>query len=349
MSFTFHASRITTMSTPLSPPNQSRLTQLAALLQTRQGQLHYVDYKQAEQDCERLAALLLQQITRPELATFHFAPIPRGGLIVLGMLAYILDLQPAQLLPQPNDQRPLVLVDDCALTGGRFGRFLAQTTAAPVIFAHLYSHPALRQAILEREARVSHCLAAHDLADHPPDDPALYAGWQSRWRERLGAGRYWIGQPDLVCFAWSEPDQPFFNPASGQIEDGWRFLPPHACLKNKAALAVPPSLQETSQRLNSESQPASEPPGGLYNWRVSSQVVTGRFDDLLWLCHTGSGQLFSLDGVAADMWRALAAYGHIATAAAYLLTLYAIPAATLHHDLTAFTHTLAAKGLLEPA
>ena len=108
-----------------------------------------VSYHQAEAGAKSLAAELSAAFSRSELARFGYVAIPRSGHFVLGMLAYVLDLGPRQLLRQPADA-PVVLVDDCALTGLRFQQMLQSLPHERVIFAHLYSHPALRQAIASR-------------------------------------------------------------------------------------------------------------------------------------------------------------------------------------------------------
>ena len=285
--------------------SQERLRQLAASLRELRGTLRRVDYRQAEADCELLATALLQEIPRAELDRFRFAAIPRGGLIVLGMLAYALDLNPEHLQPHAGDGA-LVLVDDCALTGARFASHLAKTQAREVVFVHLYSHPALRQAIREQEERVRACLAAHDLRDtRGVADPE----WQERWHRRLGGQRYWYGLPELVCFAWNEPDRPFWNAAAERVEDGWKVIPPHLCLKTRIALAGPCPV------------PARR------TWQSPADVVSGEFDGTLWLCQTTTDRVYSLDGVGAEI--------------------FEVEAVQALQDVETFSAQLAASGLLE--
>jgi hypothetical protein len=101
--------------------------------------LRYVSYARAQEDCERLAARLVERFGRDELRDFRFVAIPRGGFVVLGMLAYILGLRGSQLEPPHPPDAPLVVVDDCALSGVRFGQFLERVDCSRVVFAHLYS------------------------------------------------------------------------------------------------------------------------------------------------------------------------------------------------------------------
>ncbi|HEX6200804.1 MAG TPA: hypothetical protein VF150_11100, partial [Thermoanaerobaculia bacterium] len=176
---------------PLGETEQARLGALAALLDRLAGSARYVGYAQAERDCEALAAKLLARFSRAELQRFSYLPIPRGGLIVLGMLSYLLDLAPERLAVGRPPDGPVVVIDDCALTGARLAATLRALPETEVVFAHLYSHPALRRAVVRREPRVVECLAARDLRDLAPEsypDPKDLGRWRRRWRRRLGPG-----------------------------------------------------------------------------------------------------------------------------------------------------------------
>jgi hypothetical protein len=321
---------------PMSLPeaDRGRLRPLAGMLRRLRGHLRYVGYRQAEEDCEVLAAKLLELFPRSELGRFTFAPIPRGGLIVLGMLSYALGLDRERFRLDPGSSGPLVVVDDCALTGARLAGFLETAASREVVAVHLYSHPDLRRAVREREARVVACLAARDLADLAPARPEEHRLWTERWRERLGSGRswpgYWLGQPEPVGFAWNEPDRPFWNGVSGRVEDGWRFLPPHLCLKTRAALG---------------GEPPGVPRGRV--WRAPSHLVHGTFDGLLWLCDTRADQVFSLAGTGADLWRWLACWSDEAVAARRLAESYGIDPETARRETLAFAAELERAGLLE--
>ena len=315
---------------PLESVQVARLGALAALVQRLRATVRYVGYRRAERDCEALAAGLLEAYPRSELADFACRGIPRGGLIVAGMLSYMLDLGAEQLSGDADPSRPLLLVDDCALSGVRFRGVLAASGAERVVFAHLYSHPALRAAIVDREERVESCLAAVDLADHARrvygDD---YERWRAAGEARLGPGRYWLGLPDLVCFAWSEPDRPFWNPVSRELEEGWRLLPPHRCLEARGELGPAPAGMDA---------PA---------WRVAEGVTRGRFEGRVWLHALETDRVFSLEGVGAEMWRVLAGWGSVEAGAAHLAERYAAPIERLRDDLEAFARALAEQRLLE--
>lgn len=314
------------------PVDAARLGTLPGLVRRLRHTLRYVDYRQAETDCETLAARLLDNYSRADLREFAVHGIPRGGLIVLGMLSYMLDLTAEQLSAGTDPGRPLLLVDDCALSGTRVSAALEASSSPRVLFAHLYSHPGLRAAIVEREPRVERCIAAADLEDHARevygDD---YERWRESGRQHLGGSRYWLGLPDLVCFAWSEPDRPIWNPVSETLEEGWRLLPPHLCLKARGGLGPPPI------------------PVASAAWHVSDGVVSATQEGRIWLYSLETDRVYSLEGVGAEMWLALASWGSVEAGAAFLAGSYEAPLETLRQDLEAFAGTLTDRGLLQAA
>lgn len=316
----------------LDPVDEARLATLPGVVRQLRHTLRYVDYRQAEDDCEALAARLLAAYPRSELAGFAARGIPRGGLIVLGMLAYMLDLAPEQLSGGAEAGRPLLLVDDCALSGARFRTALQARDSPRVVFAHLYSHPALRAAIVESEESVDGCLAARDLNDYARE---LYGDDYERWRtsawEHVSGKPYWLGLPDLVCFPWSEPDRPIWNPASEALEEGWRLLPPHRCLKARAGLGPPPL-------------PVEEP-----EWQVAAGVITLTRGERIWLYSLTTDQVHALAGTGAEMWLALATWGSIDAGVRYLAGRYEAEESTLRRDLETLAARLVESRLLEPA
>jgi hypothetical protein len=313
----------------------ARLAALGQGLNDVLSRLCYVDYMQAEQDCALLAAQLVERFGHDELRRFRFTAIPRGGLIVLGMLAYTLGLKRTQLEPPHLSDVPLVVVDDCALTGARFGRFLERCESQQVIFAHLYSHPDLRAAIEAQEPRVVACLSAHDLHDHGPERLGdEYPAWRERWLARLEGPRYWIGQPDHVCFAWNEPDRFFWNPVTEQVESGWCIVPPEFCLKHRPAPGM-------------ESIPVQVQPEGKGPLKPSQRVLFGEFEGRIVVGDLEAEKSFCLADVAADMWRAIVEYGNVEDVVAALLREYDVDEATLQVDLRAFVGDLLTRGLLE--
>ncbi len=314
---------------------EGRLHALRVQLGAALERLRYVSYAQAEEDCEALARRLIERFGRGEVRRFRFTGIPRGGLVVLGMLSYALDLEHAQLTPPHPPRAPLVVVDDCALTGSRFGRFLKQCESRRVVFAPLYAHPGLRASV-ESEPRVMACLSAQDLHDHGPERlGSRYAAWKKRWAERADGPRYWIGQPDHVCFPWNEPDMGVWNPSANAAEQGWRVVPPAHCLKNRPAADGGPSAPV-------QVQPRSRGP-----LAPAAEVFFGTFEGQLVVAHAGEKTSFRLTGAAAGMWRALVEHAAVEEALAALQGAYDADAVTLEADLRAFAKDLRAHDLLE--
>lgn len=180
-----------------------------------------------------------------ELVRFRFTAIPRGGLLVLGLLAYRLGLPRDRV--EGQGEGPTVLVDDCSLTGERLTAFLAATVNRPVVFAHLLSHPSLRREIELREDWGVTCLAADDLAELTPLDPAERADWLRRLTAEDESPRYWAGRVEHVCFPWCEPTALIWNSVAGCVERAWRLVPPERFLAPPTDLArLPIEIRSTA-------------------------------------------------------------------------------------------------------
>jgi hypothetical protein len=314
---------------------RARLDVLRWQLDNYLPSLRYIGYAQAEEDCERLAAQLVEHFGREELRSFRFTAIPRGGFIVLGMLAYALDLQYSQLEGSHPPEIPLVVVDDYAGSGVRFGRFLERLGNRQVVFAHLYSHPDLRAAIEAREAGRVTCFSARDLQDCAPKlyGEGYYA-WRERWLARMDRHGYWVGEPNPVCFAWNEPDTVTWNPVSDREEPGWRLIPPELCLKNRVAPGTEP--------IQVQVQPKGKGP-----LKPSSRVLFGELEGQMVLGDLEAEECFVLDSVGTDMWQAVVEHGNIEGATNALMEIYEVNGTVLRDDLQRFVEDLLARGLLE--
>ena len=292
--------------------------------------MFYIDYTAAERLCICLAEEL-RNCLGAELPDSRFIAIPRGGLIVLGILAYILELSANQIVSTTVDPvtSPTVVVDDCSLSGARFARFLQDLPAETerVVFVHLASHPALRRAIQEQEARVIHCLAATNLHEKS-DVTQSMRPWGKRFIETFPTKRYWLGRVQAVYFAWSEPDRNIWNQHTQQFER-WHIAIPRHCLDARTALGVPLTSRE----------PGNISVPDYLSWRIKADGIQ--------LLRRDDGRVFGLPGSAGDMWRALAAYGDIEQAANYLNKLYDVAPEQLLIDLHTFTEQLISQGLLE--
>ncbi|MDF5733210.1 MAG: PqqD family peptide modification chaperone [Rhizonema sp. PD38] len=302
-------------------------------LNTNITRLRYVSYRQAEADCERLAKQLVDRFG-DQLKEFHFTGVPRGGLIVLGMLAYALGLRSDQLQPPSSTHVPWVVVDDCVFTGSRLGQFLQSHSHEAVIFAHLYSHPDLRQAIAVREPNVIACLSAQDLHDYALEDLGdHYLDWQANCLAQLDGIRYWVGKTDNICFSWNEPDRFVWNPVTEKIEGCWLLIPPEICLKNR--------LKAATQAPTIQIQPQSK---GLI--QPDSQVIFGEYEGQIVIGHLATQESFCLTGIAADIWLAIIEHGNLEKVVTALLRSYEVDEATLRLDVDTFTNDLYAQGLL---
>ncbi len=296
--------------------------------------LQYINYAEVEDACQILARHLAERFSESELSRFQFTSIPRGGHIVLGMLAYALQLRRPQLEMSAADT-PLVVVDDCALTGLRFHQFLGKYRHRQVVFTPLYSHPDLRSSVESEEANVLACLSGRDLHDYGPQQSGdRYPGWQQRWLAKLEGHRYWAGQIRHLCLPWNEPDRLLWNPVTQRAEIGWRVVPPELCLGNRG--------QPYSNSVNVQIQ--HQPPGPL---RPPDQVFFCRHNDQIVVGDLNTGGAFGLADVAGQMWNAIVEQGSCESALDELSQRYDVSASRLKVDLEAFVEDLSGRGLLE--
>jgi hypothetical protein len=296
--------------------------------------LRYVTYGEAMLVCEQLAEQLQKTFGSKSLQDFQFYGVPRGGLIVLGMLSYILGLRAKQLNPAELSPAPLVVVDDCALSGSRFYRVLQQYPHQSLILATLYSHPALRAAIASREPNVIQCLSGQELYDHGPETMgADYSTWQAQNQARLEGHRYWLGLPDYLCFPWNEPDHLLWNSTTAALEQSWHILPPRFCLKNRptSGVALPIQVQPSVQ-------------GWL---QPTAQVVFGELNGQVLIGHLPTGETFGLSGKAATFWRVILRVDGMEEAIAELSAHDADE--NLRSDLTTLVAQLIQQKILQPS
>lgn len=308
--------------------------QLAITLQ----RVTLLDHAAAEGAAAGLADELVARYGRDELRRFRYAAVPRGGLIVLGMLAYLLDLPSERLTTTssalPDEDAPLVLVDDIAISGLRLSQTLTGLPERRTMIATLHAHPDLRTAFTAMHPRVEAFASAHDLHDHAPAALADgYTDWLERWRGRASPGTAWIGQPDHVVYPWNEPDLGVWNEVAGREEPGWSVVPPEHCLKRRTRAAVPVQVMPDA------AGPLRPPP----------EVVTAEAEGGVVVGHLGSGASFLLEGSAADIWRALVATGDLSAAAGRVARVYQVGPADLRVDVEAFSADLLGAGLLVQA
>lgn len=295
-----------------------------------------LDHAAVEASAMTLADALVARFGREPLRTYRYAAVPRGGLVVLGTLAYLLDLPRDRLAATHDgsvatDDAPLVLVDDVAISGLRLSQTVAGHHGRSVIVATLHAHPQLREAFVAAHPNVIAFVSACDLDDHAPDVLADgYQDWRSRWHARAEPGALWVGQADHVVYPWNEPDLGVWNEITGREERGWSLVPPDLCLKRRAVDGI------DVQRM----------PQGSGRLHAHPDVIAADWDGRVVVGHAGSATSYDLDGVAADTWRALSTHGDPEAAARHVASSYGVAVSDVVDDVTAFVAELLAAGLL---
>jgi hypothetical protein len=310
----------------------ARVRQLFVDLEECLTQWLHVDFPRAERDCEVLAEQLERRLGTSGLDSASYQAIPRGGLIVLGMLSIVMGLRHGQL-EHSSDSDLVVVVDDCAYTGYRLRRALADVTAHRVACALLRAPAELCASVELSEPRVSACLAAGTLRDLGPERIGEgYVDWIRAWSQRAkGDERYWIGRPELVSFAWKEPDRSFVNEVTGLREDGWRVMPTEVCL---TARSLRPALTVVQQ------------PNGCGPCRPSDQVFWTEMDGEVVVVKPSAEHVLRLDTVAGVFWRAIVERGSVDGMVEVARQTFDVDEEQLRSDATAFVADLLRSGLL---
>jgi len=324
----------------LSPPeitviglfDAADIARLKALAWQAKHALHtlrYVRLTDVEADCHLLISRLHESVDRDQLKKYYFTCIPRGGLVVLGILSYILGLERWQLEPPPNPDAPIVVVDDCALTGKRFAEFLQKNKSDTIIFAPFYSSPKLRSAIEAREDRVRACISAHDLESCLYSNEKDQRAFQEIF-ESPDKSDYWNGLTEYLCFAWNEPGFVFLNPVTQKVEGNWTIFPHEMCLKN-GPVRIPVSVH----------------PDIRTEFCVAGDIVTIYDEDTVTIDNLVTHDRYLLKGIAAEMWNALREYGTQEALHAKFLNEYDIDPITLERDISDFIKNLFSRGILK--
>lgn len=313
-----------------------RLQGLRTLLATVLPRVLYFDHAAVERSCERLAELLREELGAEALAAARFVAVPRGGWIVMGLLSYALGLRQDQIGTSSarGDGDLVVVVDDCAITGSRLSRYLADFPARRVAVATLVSPPDLRHALRAARPAVSAFVSPYDLTDLAPHVHGDgYHAWRERWSGRANEHTLWLGHPEHVAFPWSEPDIGLWNDVLEEEEVGWHLVPPEFCLAHRAAGRNP--------AIDVQVQPSR---GGAYV--VPPSVIYGVVDGSVVVGDLDGGRTFELDGSAAAMWHALTTAADEDQAVADLGRRFPEDVHALRADLAAFAAELVDAGAL---
>ena len=321
----------------LDPAAVARVDELFDQVNEATETVRYVSYHQAVIDVQALAERLEQRFSRAALDEAIFRPVPRGGLIVLGMLSLVMGLRHEQLGSPPDDhERLVVLVDDCALSGHRIHQTLQATRDQRVALAFLYAPIELCRNIESREDRVQGCVAARRLRDIGPELFGTgYGAWVDHWAGRVGENRYWIGRPEAVSFAWKDPDRSFINRATRQREAAWRVMPCNL---------TPPPDRSGDNSLQMQIQPAAKGP-----LQPVDEVFFASINGTVVLAHIDHMAAIELSTVAGDFWCAIIESTSVSEAVDRLHESYDTDRARLETDFGQFVDELLARGLLERA
>lgn len=293
----------------------------------------YIGYPEVDRWVAALAGALQQTLGEETLRRCRFEGLPRGGLMVLGMLAYHLDLPREHFSARRASGEVTVVVDDCALTGARFGSWLRDNTGDPVVFAHLASPAPLRTAIQSQEPRVRHCIAAMDLPNRGEALGPEETDWRAEWQNRLTGPRYWIGLTDHVCFPWTETVRMLLDPVTNTICPAWKLVPAEKCLGNRATPG-------------SRGIPVQFVPAGEGELRPGDAVLYGELDGFLVAADLATGRQTGLADTSAEFWKAVIETGSPGEALERLREVYAVSADTLEADLHAWIDRLCDLGFL---
>jgi hypothetical protein len=291
-----------------------------------------VPYPDAERGCFVLAERIGSRLGPDELGRARIVAIPRGGLIVAGMLSYALGLSPTQVGKRATNQGVTILVDDCGISGRRLREWLARHAGRPLLVALLHAHEEFCRRVEQSSSSVIACLAAGSLRDHAPSRPG-YEAWRRRWAER-SPDDLWTGDPDHVVYPWNEPDVVVWNDMKGTADAGWRVVPPAWCIKNRAAFD--PADVQLCEPVAGPLMPAREA-----IWAgVGGETVVARL---------GAPAAVVLRGTASAFWQAIVVRGSAAGAAEDVAGRYGASIETVRADLIDFVARLSERGLLAAA
>ena len=294
---------------------------------------NYVSFDVAAGECVILAERLEDRLGASALNEAVFAGVPRGGLIVLGMLSMVMGLRQDQLGSHRSAADLVVFIDDCALTGHRLKALIGESPAERLACGFLRAADELCAAVEARESRVEACLAVSRLRDVGPQMLGSgYAHWVERWNHIAeGHERYWIGVPERVAFAWKEPDRSFINTATGEREVGWHVMPRKMCLSTQA---LPTKHVVVLQ----------EP--GIGPLRPSPGLFWIESDGIVEVAQQGSGEAVKLDAVGSAIWTSIVQCGEIDGVVTNLREIFDAPETRLRDDVDVFVDQLLETGLL---
>ena len=283
-------------------------TQLNFLQKSIQ-QIQYLDIAK----CESLAHSLAQKINLsldPEtLQKSRVVSIPRGGLFVSAMLSYILPIKHHQLQPFSDCDSPIILIDDCSISGFRLAQQLCGLKNKQIYFYTLVSPAQLRQAALAVQPRLRVFESAMDLNVYNND---------SSGRMDARSNRYWQGQCDAICFPWGETQRFYPSDSENKQTTLWPVSPLQKNLKSSLLEQKIPfyAVTEAQDRAISTGQ----------------HILYYSKDNLTRIYNAESKQHYSLDGVGSAIWQSLLSHSTVDQTLEHLCSLFSVEKKRLEKD-----------------
>lgn len=331
-----------------APVDMERFRHLAMQVSRVDRAARYIDYNEAERLTEILAHQLVERYGRKELLKFEYRPIPRGGVIVMGMLSYALGLPAGDVLSRESgSKRPVVFVDDCVLSGMRFKQQLKDLDNCKVILASLFAPEDLCGSSTAKKPSFD-CVSAVRLKDLGPElYGAFYDSWRKQWADRLGDSVLWAGQPEYLCFAWNEPESSFLNSVTGEVEMGFRLAPPERCLHHRyinLSFSANGNVQSKKVQIHDDGPgPIDAAPGVVAARLDGNRVAVADFSKDQ---SKNSSGCYLLENSAADMWEQIIINGTIQKASKKLSLLYDTDYSTIASDMAVLIDSLVELGLI---
>ena len=313
---------------------RARIDELGGLLAEAGERLRILDWPAIEHACEMLADRLRQHLGPERLQQVVLVGVPRGGIIVAGLLAYALGIPRERVGPNTGTET-VVLVDDCSISGVRLREVLASVDHTQrLVVATLASHPGLRTAVVAAEPDVEAFLSGIDLEDHTVSVLGTGAeAWRRRQQEAVPE-RYHTALLDLLVFPWSEPEVRLHNPVTGRMEPHWWLAPPGHCLHHRSAA---PGL---------EIQYLDEDPAQQV---LMAEVVAVKQAGATVLIDTQDGRTLRLSGTAGALFETWASTGSVSAAVTLISEQYEVSASRASLDLRTLLDELRSRELIVPA
>ena len=224
----------------------------------------------------------------------------------------------------------------------RFRQFLKRIPTQTVVFAPLFAPAELCRDVEQHEERVVACVTGTPLRDRAPEELGeSYPLWKSERRRLMGDHGYWVGRPEYIAFAWSEPETNFWNSQTEHFEASWNVVPPRLCLGRRVRIA------ETAGRfvVLPDSVGPLRPADRVLWAEMESAIALARLPD----DPSATASCFRLDGTAAAFWRAVVVSGSVDGAANELREQFDVDFEVLRRDLANFVATLQNDGILTGA